>query len=48
MKMLADQKSKTILDHFIMLKINEPQSEGLDQPNMHKSFTDEAPDKVDK
>ena len=29
-KMLADQKSKSILDNFIMLKINESQIESLD------------------
>ena len=47
-KMLADQKSKSILDNFIMLKINESQIESLDQHNLCKSFMDDSPDKQDK
>jgi SNF2 family DNA or RNA helicase len=47
-KMLTDQKGKSILDNFIMLKINESQIESLDEHNMCKSFMDEAPDKLEK
>jgi len=47
-KMLADQKSKTILDNFIMLKINESQIENPNQSHLRKSFMEEVPDRQDK